>query len=86
MCGQRSNKKRPAFEGLNWFSRARACGGRIGLSLSGVYTFSFIVTVWNEFVIAWTCRSVMSCRVAFDIRRSSCLPCRFSTDKAPPRS
>lgn len=39
MCGQRSNKKRPAFEGLNWFSRARACGGRIGLSLSGVYTF-----------------------------------------------
>lgn len=39
MCGQRSNKKRPAFEGLNWFSRARAYRGRIGLSLSGVYTF-----------------------------------------------
>lgn len=38
MCGQRSNKKRPAFEGLNWCSRARAYRGRIGLSLSGVYT------------------------------------------------
>lgn len=88
MCGQRSNKKRPAFEGLNWFSRARACGGENRfVAIWNLHFFSFIVTVWNEFVIAWTCPSVMSCRVAFDIRRSSCLPCRnLSTDKAPPRS
>lgn len=42
MCGQRRNKKRPAFEGLNWFSRGRARVGGESVCRYLEFTLFFI--------------------------------------------